>query len=291
MQRFAILISILLIFPIGTFASKLERGLQSRWLGAWVVTTVETYSDCAGIYTPNRVNGHLVSSRGGHRFARGELAKVVRVDVKRRRVDLFLSVAEPLLMPHEDGPFTLYNEASCRMELEVEVPRQMVKAKDLSNIDQMLAPILERYSTLERAQRARSWNRRERQDYPEDYERTLAEHAIWKAERRNALIQSRIDEALGVTAEITDRVGSDPPYLSGFSKGVEAARGLDVGECSRLLSLDLSVPRSNVSHARNEESGMPPRVARGYEDGKRLILGLEMIRGLPECFVPVPNFD
>ncbi len=103
MKRIAILIAVVMIFPVSTLASKLERSLKSRWLGAWVVTTVETYSNCNGYYTANRMNGRLVNSRGGHRFERGELAKVVRVDAKRRRVDLLLSLPEPLLVPYNDG--------------------------------------------------------------------------------------------------------------------------------------------------------------------------------------------
>ncbi len=289
MKRIAILIVVVMIFPISTLASKLERSLKSRWLGAWVVTTVETYSNCNGYYTANRMNGRLVNSRGGHRFERGELAKVVRVDAKRRRVDLLLSLPEPLLTPYNDGPFTLYEEVACKMELEVEIPRAMVKSKDVSSIDRTLAPLLERFATLEQAQDSRRWNGREREDFPPDYEQTLAEHAIWKAEQQNARVRSRIDEALRVTEEITGRVSSDPPYLSGFSRGVEAARNMEIGKCSQLLSIDLSVPRRRATRASNQESEMPPRVARGYEDGRRLVLGLEMISGLPECYVPVPD--
>jgi hypothetical protein len=289
MKRFAILIVIVMIFPVSTLASKLEQNLKSRWLGAWVVTTVETHSDCNGYYTANRVNGRLVNSRGGHRFEKGELAKVVRVDAKRRRVDLLLSLPEPLLRSYNDGPFTLYEEVTCRMELEVEIPREMVKSKDASSIDRTLAPLLERFATLEQAEQSRRWNGREREDYPHDYQQTLAEHAIWKAEQQNTLVRSRIDEALQVTEEITARVSSDSPYLSGFSLGVEVARNMEVGQCSQLLSIDLSPPKRRATRVSNQDSEMPPRVARGYEDGRRLVLGLEMISGLPECYVPVPD--
>ena len=289
MKRIAILIVIVMVFPVSTIASKLEQKIKSRWLGAWVVTTVETHSDCNGYYTANRVNGRLVSSRGGHRFEPGELAKIVRLDVKRRRVDLLLSLSEPMLRSYNDGPFTLYDEVNCRLELEVEIPREMVKSKDSSSIDRTLAPILDRFATLEQAQQSRRWNGRERQDYPDDYQQTLAEHAIWKAEQQNALVRSRIDEALRVTEEITARVSSDAPYLSGFSLGVEAARSIDLGQCSQLLSVDIRPPKRRATRASNQEREMPPRVARGFDDGKRLVLGLEIISGLPECYVPVPN--
>ena len=289
MKRITILIVIVMIFPVSTLASKLQQNLASQWLGAWVVTTVETHSDCNGYYTANRVNGRLVDSRGGHRFDKGELAKVVRLDAKRSRVDLQLSLAEPMLRSYNDGPFTLYEEVTCRIELQVEIPREMVKSKDASSIDRALAPLLERFATLEQAEQSRRFNGRQREDYPDDYEQTLAEHAIWKAEQQNALVRSRIDEALRVTGEITARVSSDAPYLSGFSLGVEAARSIEVGQCPQLLSLDISPPQRQVARAGNNDAEMPPRVARGYEDGKRLVLGLEMISGLPQCYVPVPD--
>lgn len=289
MKRITIPIVLLTISPVFILASGLEQNLEGQWLGAWVVTTVETHSDCNGYYTANRVNGRLVNSRGGHRFQKGELAKVIRVDAKRSRIDLQLSLAEPILRSYNDGPFTLYEEVACRLEMEVEIPREMVKSRDAASIDRALAPLLERFATLEQARRSRRFNGREREDYPGDYGQTLAEHAIWKAEQQNALVRARIDEALRVTEEITARVSGDPPYLSGFSRGVEAARAMDVGGCSQLLSLDISTQQRRVMRAGDGDDEMPPRVARGYEDGKRLLLGLEMISGLTECYVPVPD--
>ncbi len=290
MKRLIIIFFVILVaIPIGSFPSSLERGLKSRWLGAWVLTTVETYSACSGRHTSNRVNGRLVSSKGRHRFHRGELARVERVDVKRRRIDLYLSVVEPLLVPHRHGPFTLYNEVACKIELEVEVPRELVKAKDAASLDRTLAPILERFADIEGARRAASWNERERAPFPDDYERTLARHAIWQAEQNNALVQARMDEALRETSEITARIGSDPAYLSAFANGVQAARDLDFGDCSGLLAIDLSKGPSRVSRARNQEGRTPPRTSRGYRDGEHLVLGLEMLANLPECFVSIPE--
>ena len=54
------------------FGSDLERRLESRWRGAWVVTAVDTYSDCSGTHTNNDVSGTLVNSRGRFRFRPGE---------------------------------------------------------------------------------------------------------------------------------------------------------------------------------------------------------------------------
>ena len=52
-------------------AGDVESSLETRWRGAWVVTEVETYSDCAGLATNNRVSGNLVTGRGRLRFHAG----------------------------------------------------------------------------------------------------------------------------------------------------------------------------------------------------------------------------
>ena len=230
MKRILVILIVIAFIPMSAMASKLERGLRSRWLGAWVVMTVETYSNCSGRFTANRVNGRLVSSRGRQRFRRGELARVERIDAKRRRIDIFLSIAEPVLVSYEDGPFTLYNEANCKLELEVEVPRELVKSKDVRSLDRALAPLMKRFSDIDDAQNADSWNQRERDAYPEGYDRTLARHAIWQAERQNALVQTRLDDAFNKTAEITSRIGSDEPYLSGFARGGQGGPQQGSGE-------------------------------------------------------------
>src|SRR5256885_3282487 len=91
-------------------ASDLQRTMESRWRGAWVLTAVDTYSDCSGFHTDNQVSGTLVNSKGRFRFRPGEMAQVGKVDVKRSRIEILLSLPEPVLTSLRDGPFTLYNE-------------------------------------------------------------------------------------------------------------------------------------------------------------------------------------
>ena len=79
MRRSLLIAIALMAWPVVNVAGELERALQRRWLGAWVVTTVETYSDCGRAYTPNRLNGKLVSSRGQNQFRSGELAKLEKL--------------------------------------------------------------------------------------------------------------------------------------------------------------------------------------------------------------------
>jgi hypothetical protein len=290
MRRILVFLLVLIAWPVTTRAGELERALNRRWLGAWVVTTVETYSDCGSAYTANRLNGRLVSSRGRARFRAGELAKLQKVDLKRSRLDLLMTLKVPKLLARQDGPFTLYHEAECRVEFEVALPRQLVKSKDVRAIETALSSIVRRHTSEEEARGSRAWNRRRMKSYPPDYDRTLARHAIWRAEQTNEAVQARIDMSYQETARLTDRLSSDTGYLAGFAKGIEAARTVKLDGCSRLMAVNLDPPKSTVSQA-SSKSTSEARGDHGYQDGRRLILALELLRRLPDCFVPVPEMS
>ena len=272
-------------------ASDLEHQLEARWRGAWVLTNVDTYSDCAGLHTNNRVNGTLVTSRGRMKFRPGELAQVVKVDLKRARLDMLLSLPEPILVSYQDGPFTLYNEARCLMELEVELPREVVSKSNLDGIDTALQPILKRHTSQDEAMQAKAWNRRKRDAYPADYDETVAEHTIWKAEQANATVRAKIDKAMAETSRLADRVSVDADYLKGFAAGIEAMRAVDLGRCGDLMSRDFTTvapapARVSLAAFAGEAAN---RYTSGYQDGQRLVFGLESLRRLPQCLVPVPE--
>ena len=277
--------------PGSALASNLERQLESRWRGAWILTAVDTYSDCAGTHTNNRVNNTLVSSRGRMRFRPGELAQVVKVDLKRSRLDLLVNLSEPILVSYREGPFTLYNEARCLIELEVELPREVVARDNLDGVDTALRPILRRHTSLDEAMQAKAWNQRKRDAYPPDYDQTLAEHRIWKAEQANAAIRARIDQAMAETTRLADRVTSDADYLKGLAAGIEAMRAVDLGRCADLVTRDFkSVAPAPARLALAAFAGeAATRYTNGFQDGQRLVFGLESLRLLPQCLVPVPE--
>src|SRR6202008_295953 len=76
------LMALVLSHPLRPQAAPLERppavreGLEARWRGAWVVTTVRPFSDCIGAYTDNQVSGGLVRSRGRQAFEAGIPARI-----------------------------------------------------------------------------------------------------------------------------------------------------------------------------------------------------------------------
>ena len=272
------------------FAGGIEKDINRRWLGAWVVTRSEMYSDCNAVYTQNRVNGTLVSGRGVRRFQPGELAKVTKVDAGRHRIDVRITLVEPVLLSHREGPFNLYDEASCRVELEVEVPRDQVKGQDIASLDRQIAGLVERFSTVEDARLSRAWNKRTREPLPPDYERTLRAHAAWKAEQQNAAVRAKMDEANQTAQRVTERISEDPEYLKGFAAGVQAARQSGAGECANMMAVNLrELSTGTVTLAGIGTVPVQNNYARGHRDGQRLVQGLELVRRLPECLVEVPE--
>ena len=276
MKRNLLFLVILALIPAAASAGDLQKALKNRWLGAWVVTNVESYSDCSGMHTNNRINGNLVKSRGRFSFDAGELAKLEKVDAKHSRLDLLLTFHEPLLVPMQDGPFTLYSEASCRIELEVELPRDLVKTKDVAAIEEFLGMVVERHANVNSAQDSSTWNMREIESYPPDYEVTLAEHAVWKATQYNAMVEAKLEIALEETSRIPDRVQNEPDYMDHFLSGVKTARENRLANCEHMMGY--------MFNGRPGDTSDP-----AWRDGKNLVYGLELIRQLPQCFVPVPD--
>src|SRR5262249_53766471 len=113
--------------------------------------------------------------------------------------------------------------------------------------------------------------------------------AAWRAQQANAAIQARIDRAAEETSRITDRMASDPEYLKGFAAGIEVVRSLELNECNDILSRDfdkIAPAPTALAGFVNEAAG---RYQRGYQDGARLLFGLESMRRLPGCMVQVPE--
>lgn len=272
--------------PAGSAAaSSLEDRIEERMLGAWVVIGTEIRSDCNGSFTNNRVNGTLVAGRGRRAFQPGELGKVERVDAKRSRLDLKITLAEPVLGPRQDGPFTLYDELRCQVELEIEMPREVMKEKDIAGIERRLAPVLARFATADEARDAKGWNQREREPYPADYERTRARHAAWKAEQVNLAVRASLERHREEAQRVVDRIRGDATYLAGFARGVEEGRERRDDGCESLISRN---PRGSRSAAKDETPGQRQE-RQGWEDGWTLAVALDGLQRLAGCLVPVPD--
>ena len=288
MKRFVLVASILVLLLTIAFAGSFKRTLESRWAGAWVVTHVETRSDCApDRANRNRVRAGLVRGDGRHRFPAGELARVESIKVERSQVGLVLSLAEPVLVPLTDGPYTVFRESQCRMTFEVEFPRDMGKSQDVKGIETALTAALERHGSAANARRARAYNRRRRDPYPADYERTLIEYAAWKADRLNEKTLERLDRVLEKTARAAQRISNDPAYLAGYSEGARAARSKSVPGCRELMKINFEDSARKAAERYVKKGGAKTRPPRdGYEDGHLVTYGLELARRLRTCIVP-----
>ena len=290
MKRMSFLLAVFLLLPAHSFTGELDRQLESRWARSWVVTRVETSSDCSGEPTRNRVNGSLVKSGGRHRFSAGELARVTGVSFKKSQIRFLLSLAEPILLSRSEGPFTLVREAPCTIQLEVDVPKDVSQSMDPGAFERHLSWALGRFGSAGEARQSDTWNRRMKEAYPANYESTLIEYAVWKLDRLNKRTSSRFDTVLEKLSDSARRVGNDPSYLAGFSQGARAARSARFGPCEELLESRLDEPSREAARAYPKKGKGQARESRaGYEDGYLLVYGVEYLRRLQGCFISPEN--
>jgi hypothetical protein len=265
-------------------AADLERELEARLRGAWAIATVEVYSDCAGTYTNNHLTAGGVASHGDRRFAPGELAKVDKLNLKRSGLDLFLTLAEPVLRPRLEGPFQLFDERECKVQLMLELDRRLVTGEDAGAVLAAVDAVLETAPSLAAAQGSQRWNRRQREPYPEDYQLTLARYETWKAEQANLAVTARSDQALADASRDLERVRRDPPYAEGFAAGVEAMRSWAESDCASLVTASFS----SAEQGPPKERGADRAWLQGFRDGQELTFNLRLVERLRSCFVPVP---
>ena len=220
---------------------------------------------------------------------RQELAQVKKISVQRSRIDIFLNLDERRLTGHQDGPFTLYNRLDCRVELEIEAPRQMVKQKNLDGLDRLLLVAMDRHTAYQEARNSEMWNERVCQDLPADYPETLFQHSVWQAEQVNAGIESVLTRSFDALVETSAAVQNDPDYLEGFGHGVDLARaGSPRNECPALMGAGLAVPTVKPPHDLADDAAAH-RWRKGHHDGFLYIRAVNLQRYLPACFVPVPQ--
>jgi hypothetical protein len=269
-------------------AGSFEDAVRARWRGAWVVVGTEIYSDCTGRYYTNQLSGTLVTNRGGHRFLPGEIGKVQRVQLKKKKVDLMVSLDVPLLVSHQDGPFTLYNERACAVSLEIQIPRDMTKAKDVGGIDARIGEIVDRFDTREAVLGSGGWNGRETEPFPEDYELTLARHAAWRAEQTNLAIDHKRETAFEQVKSTGKAIDDDPDYLAGLAAGVDQMNRWEAKECAQLMSRGFDAVRKKAPEDRRADTEPDGRWRKGYDDGQRLVYSIVLLERLEGCYVPVP---
>ena len=263
-------------------ASDLKNRLQTELRGGWGILETEVYSACAGTYSDNTVGSAGVASKATHRFDPGELVKIDKIKVKRQRVDLLLTLAVPIRTSRMDGPFELYDERECRVQLIFPVPREQVKGGDAEALLDTVRTTITLWPSLAAAQESGDWNGRELEPLPEDYVETLQSHAAWKAEQTNAAVRTGVDHALAAAADIAEDLSDDPDYLAGFAAGAEKMSSLSLSNCSSLLGASYSIYHKNAANDRSRSW------RDGWDDGQKLVFNVLVANRLQGCFVPVP---
>jgi len=263
-------------------AANLDDALDARFKGAWIILGVEIHSSCSATYSDNTIGPAGVASKAGRRFDAGELAKIDKVKVKRARVDLLVTLAEPILVAHREGPFELFDERVCKAQLIFEFPRAVIKQGDLDAVTSAIDAALTTHASLATAREADDWNGRVRKPYPPDYDQTLALYEIWVAEQTNAAVAAAIEDATTEAAEAAEDIDRDADYLDGFAAGAEEMRSLDIDDCPRLIDASFHAFKKGPP---SDASGTWKR---GFSDGQSLVFHLYLARELGNCFVPIP---
>ncbi len=274
--------------PVAAAAADIEAALRSRWLGAWVVTEVETYSGCDGGYSNNDVNGARVLSKAGLGFAAGELARVDKLNLKSSRVDVYLALAEPLHVPRQEGPFTLFDERTCKVQLLIEVPGKEIRAGNLAAVEAAIAQAVTAFPSRDAALASERWNRRKREALPDDYDETLARYEVWRAEQVNARLAETRERAIDEADRLVDRLDDDPRYLEGFAAGVRELRYWPPPSCESLagappLFAERDAPREHRGDAPEHKAWR-----RGFRDGQALAFNVALARAVRACFLVPP---
>lgn len=271
-------LAIFLIALSSASLAGLQDDLNARWRGAWLIVTGDIYSNCNGLTTDNRISGDLVSANGRFAFDPGELAKIRKIDVKRNRVDVSLDLNEPLLIEYQDGPFVLYREASCEAELEVDSGDSKTKDLGVAGVEGRFSEWFERYARLDDAKQSPNYNHRLREDYPDDYDITLAEYQDWKIAQHDQLVADRIADSNEKTSYLLAQVRPDSQFGSGLSKGISEMREAMSDNCDVLLSSSPATFGKSVE-APSEYWGD------GYAIGQQLAYHIELSRRLGNCFI------
>jgi hypothetical protein len=269
-------------FSVVAGSSELDDRLNQRLRGAWAVLEVEVYSACSGTYSDNHAGAAGVSSKAPNRFSAGELVKVDKVNAKRQRVDLLLTLQIPLRTSRIDGPFEIFDERTCQVQLIVPFSRELIKNGNDDAIMSRIGELSTLYSSLDEARDSDAWNGRKTEPLPEDYDQTLQRYQVWKAEQTNAAVIAAQQRALSDAADVADGLDDNEDYLAGFAAGAEKMSSFSTTDCSSLLSTSISF------HDSSAPKGTSKRWRDGWEDGQELVFSVLLAERLQACMVPLP---
>jgi hypothetical protein len=244
----------------------LKRDLVG-WLG---VSRSGLASECTDHYTDNTVAGGKVSGKVGERFAAGELVRVDNVKIGAfSGLEVNLSLVEPFRLTWKDGPYTVYDQRRCRVQLHFDVSREV--RKDAAKARAAIAAAVSLHDHEEAAKADPAWNRRKVEAYPANWEATKKEWEGWKRSQQNRRVREKIEEIATQSDRILDYMPSDAKYLASFGAGAEA-RSDSWSDCESALEATFSTSGSGED-------------TRGWADGQYVAWAARLAMELSDCYV------
>ncbi len=255
--------------PAGA-AADIESDLRSDLVGRYGVARGELVSECTDHFTDMKVvSGRLVGGTGV-RFERGELVRIDNVNVGAMvGLDVNLTLVEPFRVSWEDGPFTVYDQRRCRVQLNFEVARDV--RKDRQKALAAVAAVLDLFDDAAAAKQA-GWNRRKVEPYPRDWEKTRREYEAWKLTQVNAAVRAKTADVLDEARRVLDYMSGDDEYLWSFAAGARA-RSDSWSSCEAMLEANFY------------STGSGGKSSRGWSDGQHVAWANHLAHALQSCFL------
>lgn len=251
-------------------SADVESELRAELVGRFALTRAALLSECTDHYTDVDVVGGRISGGRGVRFSAGELLHVDNVKIgPLAGLDVNVSLAVPYLLGFTDGPFTLYEERHCRVQLNFEVDREA--RRDRGRALAAIAAVLDLFDSEGAAKHA-GWNRREREPFPADWETTRREYEAWKIHQRNLAVRKKVDDLLAMAAQTIASLPAGDAYLAAFGAGARA-RDDSWSSCEAMLDASFYV------------SGSAKKKPNGWSDGEKVAWATRLARELQRCYL------
>ena len=256
----------------GTARADVESELRADLVGRFALTRSALRSECTDHYTDNQVVGGRISGSTGETFAAGEMVKVDNVKIGAfSGLDVNLSLVEPYRLSWREGPFDVYDQRRCRVQLHFDVPREVRKdrAKARGAIEAVVAVFADEMAARGDA----AWNRRKVEPYPANWEAKKREWEAWKRSQTNVRVREKTEEVLEQADRVLEYMPGDAKYLASFGAGARA-RSDSWSSCESMLEATFY----STGGGDGEDS-------RGWADGQLVAWATELAHELADCYI------
>ncbi len=251
-----------------------ESDLRGELVGRYALAKGELVSECTDHFTDMKVVGGRLTGGTGTRFEPGELVRIDNVSAGAMAgLDVNLTLVEAFLLSFQDGPFQVYDERRCRVQLNFEVSRDV--RKDVAKALAAVGGVLELYDDAGAAKRA-GWNKRKLAPYPKDWEKTKQAYQAWKLTQVNAAVRAKTAYVLDEAGRVLNYMPGDDDYLFSFAAGARA-RSDSWSSCEAMLDASFY------------STGSGGKSSRGWADGQHVAWANHLAHALQGCYLAEPN--